>query len=169
MLILFVEFYFLSPIYLKTEDTIEFTIVYMTFLNIILTHMNKWYIKAVLFVFMTLYLQFRGELIKPRPILLFCFVSFIVRQYLDEKQTRLQFYDLFKENKINDNFRNLLKNIMPCGLFVCTKIQETQKLFINFANKKCLEDLQIQKSSQIIQKLNYFTDIKKNIRYNKQF
>jgi hypothetical protein len=119
-LILYIEFWFLSPDFNKIDNTIEFTICYIIYLQVIVSNINKWYIKFIIFIAMCEYVCLRGEKAEIRPILLVVYFLYCARVYLEEKEARNKYYYMHKEIKINENFRNLFKNVIPCSIFVCT-------------------------------------------------
>ena len=150
ILVLYVEFWYLNEAFDKLNSTIEFSICYIVYLQIILSTINKWYVKITIFIIMAEYVSMRGEKISLRPFLMMCYILYSAIIYFEEKSARNKYYDIYKEIKNNENFKNLFKNIIPCGIFICRKSNHSAKLEIQFSNNKCSEDLDIQNENQII-------------------
>ncbi|KAL4449269.1 hypothetical protein ABPG74_015651 [Tetrahymena malaccensis] len=141
-----------------------------------------WYNQILIIIILLVYFYARTyQLLQIGNILIYILFQ-VIKIYFEEKDQRLQYYDLFRENKINENFQNLIKNIIPCGLFVCSKPSQQKQidkniidqeemqtkdyvqsqfsdLQVKFVNRQCMQDLNITDGQHTIAKIEQFKNI----------
>ncbi|KAL4498582.1 hypothetical protein ABPG72_019700 [Tetrahymena utriculariae] len=144
-----------------------------------------WYNQILIIIVLLVYFYARTDQILQIGNIIIYILFQVIKIYFEEKDQRLQYYDLFRENKINENFQNLIKNIIPCGLFVCSKPsyqKQIDKNIINqekmqtkdyvqsqfnylqvkFVNRQCMQDLNITDCQHTITKIEQFKNINKH-------
>ncbi|EAR97315.2 response regulator receiver domain protein (macronuclear) [Tetrahymena thermophila SB210] len=145
---------------------------------------HLWYNQILIIIVLLVYFYARTDQILQIGNILIYILFQVIKIYFEEKDQRLQYYDLFRENKINENFQNLIKNIIPCGLFVCSKPSQQKQIVKNiidqeevqtkdqvqsqfndlqvkFVNRQCMQDLDIADGQHTITKIEQFKNINK--------